>query len=88
MSKARKCDRCGKLFEAYVKRPNDEKASAYNELELKTVWIDGNWCEAEEYDLCDECSKELQDWLRMYNFPELKASASIENLLKQLIRQL
>ena len=82
MSSAKKCDRCGKLFEAYIKRPGDKKASACNVLELKTAKIDGAWCEAKEYDLCDECSKELQSWLGMYNFPELKANASIEKSIE------
>lgn len=82
MSSAKKCDRCGKLFEAYIKRPGDKKASACKVLELKTAKIDGAWCEAEEYDLCDECSNELQSWLGMYNFPELKASTSIEKSIE------
>lgn len=65
MSKARKCDRCGKLFEGYTKPNGLKKESGYNRIKIETEGItyDRNFSTI-TYDLCEECNKELQEWLK------------------------
>ena len=51
MSKAYKCDRCGKLFERYTIKPKD--------MHL--------YCDCKCLDLCKECRDDLKSWfLRHY----------------------
>lgn len=55
MALAKKCDRCGVLYEHY-KDVNH----------IKTGIIDSNatsFCPVKEYDLCPDCMKWLQRWL-------------------------
>lgn len=57
---AKKCDRCGKLYEYYSGNENKEKANAIRFLEAEygaTVY------KCNSYDLCPECMAELIDWL-------------------------
>lgn len=62
--RAKKCDRCGKLFEHYdgIKEfKNTEKANALLLID-ETLII--NTGVRKSYDLCPECMKKLEDFLR------------------------
>lgn len=73
MADAKKCGRCGKLFEPYIKaedmRPKKESdkpsylsISLRREISKSRYYIDkGN------FDLCQECAKSFKNWLDMYN---------------------
>lgn len=50
MSKALKCDRCGKLYEPFAPMPNQ-------------FYISQKPFNATAWDLCFECSLELSDWM-------------------------
>lgn len=62
--RAKKCDRCGKLFEHYdgIKEfKNTEKANA---LLLIDRDLDNKYWSRKSYDLCPECMKKLEDFLK------------------------
>lgn len=62
--RAMKCDRCGKLFEHYdgVKEfKNTEKANA---LYLIDRDLDNKYWGRKSYDLCPECMKKLENFLK------------------------
>ena len=61
MAIARKCDRCGKLYEEYICLLfEDQPVNAVSLLERS-----GNGIEGKEYfDLCEECCLEVLTWLR------------------------
>lgn len=62
--RAKKCDRCGKLFEHYdgVKEfKNTEKANA---LYLIDRDLDNKYWGRKSYDLCSECMKKLENFLK------------------------
>lgn len=59
MSIARKCDRCGRLFDL----PKDGELSGFQ-------WVAGpNWDRMKLIDLCADCTDKLSDWLE--GFPEI-----------------
>ena len=60
MSKALKCDRCGKLYEIYDGIAINEGGNKYNEMSLQRPWNPIS----REYDLCPECMKSLFEWLK------------------------
>lgn len=60
MSKALKCDRCGRLYEVYDGIAIYEGGNKYNEISLKRYWN----TVSREYDLCPECMKSLFEWLK------------------------
>ena len=60
MSIARKCDRCGKLYEDYDGCEVQEGGHRYNKLELLRGWNDA----CKTYDLCPECMKSLIKWIK------------------------
>lgn len=65
MARARKCDRCGTLYESY-----NAKSSTTNINGLITINRDDNdkyWSHG-PYDLCPECSNEFTYWFN--NVPE------------------
>ncbi len=57
MADAKKCDRCGKLFEPYM---DDEK---HIRLGVMAKNIDFGQYSLGSYDLCEECKNSLNDWL-------------------------
>lgn len=62
--RAKKCDRCGKFFEHYdgVKEfKNTEKANA---LYLIDRDLDNKYWGRKSYDLCSECMKKLENFLK------------------------
>ena len=58
---AKKCDRCGKLYEQYNVKNNSKNING-----LYTVNIDSmqKCCLHELIDLCQDCSTELINWLK------------------------
>lgn len=60
MSKAKKCDRCGKFYEknAVMKSKGSVLGSTIGGI--KTVTKDGRT--DEDFDLCDDCVKSLYEW--------------------------
>ena len=59
MGKAKKCDRCGVLYECYGEKVSDD----FNFICLYFIEPDdGKWFRR-SLDLCPDCMKELKDWL-------------------------
>lgn len=58
MSNALKCDRCGKLYEAYVGVQLVERGNSYHSF---TISGHGR---IKSYDLCEECMSSLIDWIK------------------------
>ena len=65
MSFAKKCDRCGLLYEPY--EPNRYLKDEKNFNGILTANIDecGKYYSLEVLDLCDSCSDQLYNWLKM-----------------------
>lgn len=57
MADAKKCDRCGKLFEPYM---DDEK---FTKLIILAQNIDFGQRRIGSYDLCKECNDSFLEWL-------------------------
>lgn len=57
---ARKCDRCGRLYEAKSVNIDGERADAIAAL---MFYKEGSRWYEEKYELCPECLKELKVWL-------------------------
>lgn len=64
MALAKKCDRCGRLYEFYDKDENGNKC--YNALSPicrdEVNIIDGRW---DAKDLCPECRDSFNEWLNL-----------------------
>ena len=60
MSDAKKCDRCGKLYDNYDGRKVQEGGNSYIKLALLRGWNDS----FRQYDLCPECIKLLIKWIK------------------------
>lgn len=61
--RAKKCDRCGKLYEHYdgVKEfKNGEKANAFLLIDRD---LDNKYWSRKSYGLCPECMKKLEDFI-------------------------
>lgn len=61
MACAKKCDRCGKLYEQYNSK-NDRKNP--NGIMVLNLDSRGRYFTHNALDLCPDCMKEFQDWLR------------------------
>lgn len=64
--RAKKCDRCGKLFEHYdgIKEfKNTEKANALLLIDRDRD-LDNKYWGRKSYDLCSGCMKKLEDFLK------------------------
>lgn len=61
MSIAKKCDRCGRLYEQYNYKNDTKKING-----LMTLNIDSgqHYFSHGPYDLCPECGKEFMDWFK------------------------
>ena len=57
MANAKKCDRCGKLFEPYI---DDKK---FTKLIILAQNIDSGQHRIGSYDLCKECNDSFSKWL-------------------------
>ena len=60
MANARKCDRCGNLYEEYNTANNKEKFNAIMPINLDHK---RQYYSHEALDLCPECMGKLRDWL-------------------------
>lgn len=69
MSKARKCDRCGKLYESYsVKNKafmEDGSRKEINSIMLIDLGDNGNYWPQETKDLCPECMEQFLKFWKM-----------------------
>lgn len=64
MADAKKCDRCGKLFEPYNVDADCKVPSRYTNILLKNLSLaKGTYEESGEYDLCKECNNSFLKWL-------------------------
>ena len=68
MSKALKCDRCGKFFEPYMFKQGYEKSTNYIRLETKNanIYVNDDRIVDAVYDLCEDCNSELEQFLNKY----------------------
>ena len=57
---ARKCDRCGALYESYQNCKSVKRANAI--ILIDRDYKNQFW-ERETYDLCPDCQRELCNWL-------------------------
>ena len=57
---AKKCDRCGKLYELYNTENNGKKCNGFRPLNIN--W-DQKACPQGLYDMCPECMEALMTWL-------------------------
>lgn len=63
MAKAKKCDRCGQLYEAYYETSNEEALFDWNHMELAREDKSGGLWARGRYDLCIHCASDLYKWL-------------------------
>lgn len=63
MTKALKCDRCGRFYEIYDGIPLNEGEGKYNGMSL-LKWDTSYSALNQDYDLCPECMKSLFEWLK------------------------
>lgn len=64
MANAKKCDRCGKLFEPYNIDEGHKVPSRYMNILLRNALIDqSTYKEPHDYDLCKECNDSFLKWL-------------------------
>lgn len=64
MANAKKCDRCGKLFEPYNIDKGYKVPNRYMNILLRNVLlVDETYKELGDYDLCKECNNSLLKWL-------------------------
>lgn len=59
MSNAKKCDRCGKLYENYEGYEVENGGNKYNILTLLHHWK----TVSRSYDLCPKCMESLIEWI-------------------------
>lgn len=60
---ARKCDRCGNLYEMYIGDIVFGKSVSSNGIIFAEKTSDNSFSKRENIDLCQECMQELADWL-------------------------
>lgn len=59
---ARKCDRCGRLYEAKCIKIDD---GGVNSIETRDTDEKGAYWSRKKYDLCPGCLKGLKAWIEM-----------------------
>ena len=60
MADAKKCDRCGKLFEPYIKSDERLNQNQYTGIMVRDVFVGKSSYNNDRYfDLCPECSERL-----------------------------
>mgnify|MGYP004643129691 CR=1 FL=1 len=59
---AKKCDRCGRLYEYYDGRKAFPKSHS-NSIELRDTDIKGKYWQRDFFDLCSSCMMELEVFL-------------------------
>lgn len=58
MSEAKKCDRCGKLYECYKGVEFNKSGFKYNYVRISAA------ISFMDFDLCEPCMTELVNWLK------------------------
>ena len=61
MAYARKCDRCGKCYEVYNTRRDDENINGFIPVNVDG---EGKYYSHGIKDLCPDCFKEFKKWLK------------------------
>ena len=62
MSLAKKCDRCGKLYEHW---PISNQLGTHNAIKLiQTISSGERICERDTYDLCRECMADFKKFMK------------------------
>lgn len=56
---AKKCDRCGKLYEGYHVKGNDFGMNGVAEISFAA---NDNYSVKKSFDLCQECKKSFEEW--------------------------
>lgn len=68
MADAKKCDRCGKLFEPYNIYAGYKVPTRYTNILLKDMSLaKETYKESGDYDLCKECNDSFLEWLSKPN---------------------
>lgn len=68
MADAKKCDRCGKLFEPYNIHAGYKVPTRYTNILLKDMSLaKETYKESGDYDLCKECNDSFLEWLSKPN---------------------
>lgn len=62
--RAKKCDRCGKLFEYYEGNKEFKNTEKANAIELIDQNLDCKYVSRKSYDLCPECMRKLENFLK------------------------
>lgn len=60
MAAARKCDRCGNLYEPYNTENNAKKINGINTVNIDTQ---GKFYSHKAIDLCPDCKDQFEGWL-------------------------
>lgn len=64
MANAKKCDRCGKLFESYNIDAGYIAPNRYTNIIIKSISLaKETYKELGEYDLCKECNESFSRWI-------------------------
>lgn len=67
MADAKKCDRCGKLFEPYIKSDERLNPNQYTEIIVRDAFVGKSSYNNDIYfDLCPECSEFLNKWINFF----------------------
>lgn len=75
MGIARKCDRCGKLFDPYNIDAGYKVSNRYMNILLRNVLlVDETYKELGDYDLCKECNDSFLKWLSKPNVVKFECS--------------
>ena len=63
MTSAKKCDRCGQLYETWF--PNKKNEAYQFRDNIIKIGTEGDWWNYDLYDLCPECYKKLVKFMKM-----------------------
>lgn len=79
---AKKCDRCGKLYEYISVCTPHERYEANDSIIIRRCDIDGNERKAEEWDLCPDCKADFERWIEAGGF--VKTAEEKNGIMKAL----
>ena len=66
MADAKKCDRCGKLFEPYLKSDRYKNPNKYIcVIAIDKIVSANRYDNQTQMDLCQECAKSLDKWVKL-----------------------
>ena len=77
MALARKCDRCGKLYEQY---PSNNENNVWNGVALVRRTMNNGFCDSDRpMDLCPVCMITLEKYLNNEALDQKEESSNVEN---------